>query len=406
MRLGDAFARLWAAQAISAFGARISREGLPIVAVSALGASAATLGLLAAAAGGAALVTAMLAGAWIDRGRRRPVLSGADLVRAAALAAIPVAALAGVLGLPHLLLAAAVVAAASAVFEIASHAYLPALVGTNRLVAANARLSASDSVAEVGGPALAGLLFQWLSAPLALTANCITYVASAGLLLTLPAAEPRPPPSPPPPWRRDLAEGFRVIWRDRILRPLLLMEAAQGLCGGVFSALYTLFVIRTLALTTSQLGLAIAAGGLGALAGAVLAPWLSRRLGPGPAILTAMSGAAAAVLLTPLAPPGEAGLAVLVISQVLGDGLAVAGVILSASLRQTLAPQAVLGRVAGAFQAGAGGMAVIGALAGGALGGAVGPRAALLVASLGFFLPPLIGALSPLRDLGETVSAD
>lgn len=406
MRLDGAFARLWAAQAISAFGARISREGLPIVAVTALGASAATLGVLAAAAGGAALVTALLAGAWIDRGRRRPVLIGADLVRAAALATIPVAALAGVLGLPHLLLVAAVVAAASAVFEIASHAYLPALVGRNRLVAANARLSASDSLAEVGGPALAGLLFQWLSAPLALTANCITYVASAGILLTLPAAEPRPPSAPPPPWRRDLAEGFRVIWRDRILRSLLLMEAAQGLCGGVFSALYTLFVIRTLALTTSQLGLAIAAGGLGALAGAVLAPWLSRRLGPGPAILTAMSGAAAAVLLTPFAPPGEAGLAVLVISQVLGDGLAVAGVILSASLRQTLAPQAVLGRVAGAFQAGAGGMAVIGALAGGALGGAVGPRAALLVASLGFFLPPLIGALSPLRDLGETVSAD
>ena len=115
------------------------------------------------------------------------------------------------------------------------------------------------------------------------------------------------------------------------------MESAQGLFGGVFGALYVLFAIRTLTLTTSQLGLAIAAGGLGALAGAVVAPWLSRSLGPGRAILVALTGAALAALLTPLAPPGEPGLAVLVVSQVAGDALAVAGVILSTSLRQSLA---------------------------------------------------------------------
>ena len=119
-----------------------------------------------------------------------------------------------------------------------------------------------------------------------------------------------------------------------------------------------------------------------------------------------MGGAALAVLITPLAPAGPGGLAALVTSQVLGDALAVAGVILAASLRQALAPPDALARVAGAFHAAAGGAAIAGALAGGALGAIVGPRMALLIAALGFLLPPLIGALSPLRDLREIDAAD
>ena len=111
-----------------------------------------------------------------------------------------------------------------------------------------------------------------------------------------------------------------------------------------------------------MLGLAIAAGGAGALLGAGLAPLLARRLGHGPAILAAMAGAGLAVLITPFAPASPTtGLAMLVVSQFVGDALAVAGGVLAASLRQTLVPQAALARVAGAFQAGPGAMAVIGA---------------------------------------------
>ena len=402
MNLGPTFNRLWAAQAISAFGARITREGLPLMAVVALGAPAATLGGLAATASGAALVTALATGALIDRGRRRRVLIGADLLRAVVLAALPVAALLNVVSLAQVFIAAAIVAAASAVFEMASHAYLPSVVGKDRLVAGNARLAASESVAEVGGPALAGVLFQWLSAPLAIAANALTYLASAAFLAGIRAAEPAPAaPAGRRPWTREVSEGFRVAWSDLRLRALLLMGAAQGLCGGVFSALYVLFASRTLQLSPAQLGLAIAAGGVGALGGTFIAPWLARRLGTGPAILVAMAGAGLAVLITPFALAGPKGLAALIASQVLGDALAVAGVILAASLRQSLAPQAALARLSGAFQATAGGMAVIGALAGGALGAGIGPRAALLAASLGFVGLPLIGLASPLRSVRE-----
>ena len=114
------FRRLWAAQAVSAFGARITREGLPIMAVIALGAQAATLGLLAAAASGAALVAALAAGPFVDRARRRPVLIWMDLIRAGLLASIPIAALMGRLDLPQVFIVAVLIAGASAIFEMAS----------------------------------------------------------------------------------------------------------------------------------------------------------------------------------------------------------------------------------------------------------------------------------------------
>ncbi len=401
------FHRLWAAQAVSAFGARITREGLPIMAVVSLGAGAATLGVLAAVASAAALITALAAGLFIDRHRRRPLLIGADLLRAAVLVTIPVAAGLGVLTPPQVFAAAALVAAASVVFDIASHSYLPSIIGKAQLVDGNSRLAATESVAEVGGPALAGVLFQWLSAPLAVAVNALTYLVSAGFLATIRAPEESPAPSSSDRWTREITQGFRLAWSDARVRPLLLMESVQALFGGVFSALYILFAIRTLGLTPAMLGLAIGAGGVGALAGAIIAPRLSRRLGHGPAIIVAVAGAALAVLITPFAPAAPmAGLAALIVSQLVGDALAVAGGVLTSSLRQTLLPQAVLGRVAGAFHACTGAMAVIGALGGGLLGQAIGPRAALLIAASGFFIPALIAALSPLRNLHENAPAD
>ena len=153
------FNRLWAAQAISAFGARIAREGLPIAAVTTLAASPSALGLLAALTGLASMILGLSAGGWVDRRPRRGVLIAMNLVRAAALAVIPLAALTGFLSLPMILASGTVIAGASTVFIMAEHAILPGLVSPDRLITANARLSATDSVAEIGGPALAGVLF-------------------------------------------------------------------------------------------------------------------------------------------------------------------------------------------------------------------------------------------------------
>lgn len=397
-----AFARLWAAQAISAFGARITREGLPILAVTTLAAPASGLGVLSAITGAAAVLTGLAAGRFVDSRARRPVLVGADLFRTLVLLTIPVAAAFHVLALPQVLVVAALVGAASVLFDMASHAYLPGLIGAERLMDGNARLAATDAVAETGGPALAGVLFQWLSAPFALAVNAGTYLASGLILMGIRQKEPPPEIPPPQHWTAEISEGLRLSWGEPRVRALLLMGLVQGLFGGVFGALYILFALRTLHLPPSLLGLAIAMGGVGALISAWLGPWLARKIGMGPAIIATITGASLSALMIATAPTDRLGaMTVMILTQITGDAFGGAAWMLMATLRQGIMPQAVLGRVAGAFQASAGLVAIPGALCGGWLGAVLGVRETLLIAAAGFLMIPLIGLLSPLRGVRE-----
>jgi predicted MFS family arabinose efflux permease len=397
------FRRLWAAQAVSGFGARITRDGLPMMAVMGLAATPAQLGLLGALGSGPALIVGLAAGGFVDRARKRRVLIAADLVRAAVLALLPLAAWLGMLSMLQVYAAAVLVAAASVLFDIADHAYLPVLIDRDQLTDGNARISATESLAEIGGPALAGVLFQWLTAPIAVGVNALTYLVSALFLAGVRKPEPEADRSGPTPgWTEDVAAGVGAAWHERGVRPLLLMTASNGFFGSFFLALYVVFALRVLHLTPVMLGVTIAAGGIGAMAGAVFAQPLARALGLGPAIVVSAAVAAAAALLIPLAPADpRLGMSALIAAQLLGDSFAVAGAVLAGSLRQAILPQAVLGRVAATFQAAGGGASVAGALIGGLLGGAVGPRTALLVAAAGLMAAPLIALASPLRRLRE-----
>jgi len=396
------FVRLWLAQSVSAFGARISRDGLPIAAVLTLGASPAEVGLLSALSNGPALIVGLAAGGFVDRSKRRGLMMAADLVRALVLATIPIAALLHLLALPQLYAAAALVGAASVLFEIADHAYLPALVRREQLTQANASLSATESVAEIGGPALAGALFQLLSGPFAIAANAMTYLISAVFLADIRKVEPTPEPEPHALWTDDVALGFGTALRHPLVRPVFVTAWVQSLAGGMFGALYILFCVRVVGLSPGLLGLTIAAGGVGALIGAVVAGWLSRRLGVGPSLLGAQALVALSIALIPLSPANPAqGMPVLVVSQVLGDAFGVATLILGSSLSQTMLPAAVLGRVSASFKAVSGGLAVAGALLGGVLGEALGVRGALWVGVAGLAIAPLFGLPGPLRRLRE-----
>jgi predicted MFS family arabinose efflux permease len=271
-------------------------------------------------------------------------------------------------------------------------------VAREDITAANARLSATDSVAEVAGPALAGVLFQWLGGPYAIAVNALTYLASAGILGTIAGREPEPKRGERVPWGRDVADGVRAALAEPRVAPLLFRDGVNALFGSFFSALYVIFALRIVGLNTALLGLAIACGGLGALCGALVAPRLARLIGVGPAIVALATATVLSLVLVPLAPARPvAGMSFLVVAQALGDALWVACDILAASLRQTLVPQAMLGRVAATFQMVVGALGVTGALVGGALGGLIGPRDTLYLAVAGMLLGPLALACSSLR---------
>jgi MFS family permease len=398
------FLNLWGAQTVSDFGARITREGLPMMAVMSLAAAPTQLGLLAALSNGAALVVGLTAGDFVDHTARRPILIAMDLARAAILIVLPIAAWMGLLSMLQVYAAAVLVAASSVLFDIADHAYLPGLVGKDLVTDANARLSITESVAEMGGPALAGVLFQWLTAPIAVAINAGTYLVSALLLARIRTPEPpRDQSLKRRGWVDGVVTGARTSWEEPRVRILLIMTATGGLFGGFFSALYIAYVLRGLGLSPALLGLGIASGGVGALAGSLLAQTMARRLGVGPAICAAGALSALGTMIVLLAPAHNqvGGMACLVVSQLLGDAFGVVPLILATSLRQVVLPHSVLGRVGATFRVAGGGMAVAGALIGGVLGQALGLREALLIAIAGLMIGPALGALSPLRAVKE-----
>lgn len=389
-----AFLRLWAAQTVSSFGARIAREGLPMTAVLALGAAPAAMGVLGAIGLAAYAVVGFLAGPLADRAPRRTLMVAADLGRALVMLTLPALALLHALSVAGVAVALALMSALTVVFDIADHAFLPSVVEESQLVDGNAKLAATDATAEIGGPALAGLLFGWLSAPIAAGASALTYLVSALFLVGLPAERParRVGAEAISPW-----SGFRIVLAHDVVRPIWLMGLVGDFFGWFFGALYILYALETLRLSTAELGLTIAAGGVGALVGATVTSRLTRRLGAGRAVVVASFALALVNFLIPLASGAPlVAMAFLIAAQLVGDALHTVVDVGETSLRQTLLPAAELGRAAAAFATGRGLAGVAGALIGGALGSLIGPREALLVAAAGRLGAPLIGLASPL----------
>ena len=299
------FLKLWSAQAISAVGSRIARTALPILAVMTIGASVEEVAVLSALALAPGVIVGLAMGGRVDRRAKRPLLIGADLVRAALLLTVPLAAWLGRLSMGQLYTVAALTGAATTLFQIADRAFLPALIGRERLVEGNAKLEATEAVAEISGPGLGGLLVQAITAPLAIAFDAISFLASAVLLGAI-----RRPEAPAvaetdgdrPTLIKDLRVGLRACMLDPLVRPGFLVDAVSAFVNGIFAALYTVFALKTLGLSPATLGLIISVGGIGALFGALLAGRLSKRLGLGSAMIVCMTGCRLAAPLDPDGP--------------------------------------------------------------------------------------------------------
>jgi predicted MFS family arabinose efflux permease len=377
----------------------LTRIALPLTALLALDSGPLELGFLAAVEAVPMLVVGLLAGVWVDRLRRRPLMIAADLTRAALLLTVPAAALAGALSMGYLYAVAAIGALFTALFDAAYPAYLPGLVGREHVVDANSKLSASASVAEMGGFAAGGSLVQLLGAPIALLVDAATFVVSALSLAWIRSPES----APPSPERREgiqteLAEGLAAVVRDPALRALVGCSTTMRLAGGVFGALYVLYAVRDLQIAPAAVGVITACGGIGSFVGALMAAPALSRLGPRATLLVGFGIGGAFQLLIPFAH-GSAFVAGLYLTaaQVFGDCLMMVGVVNDTSLRQSIVPDRLLGRVSATANALGVAAMPVGALAGGLLGELASPRAGLAVGAAGLTLSCLWFAFTPMR---------
>jgi len=398
-----AFLKLWAGQTVSLFGSQVTTLALPLTAVLVLRATPVQMGILGAAQFLPFLLLTLFVGVWVDRRRRRPVLIVADLGRATLLGLIPLLAILGWLRMDYLYGIALLLGSLTVLFDLAYQSYLPSLVERAHLVEGNSKLQVSASVAEIGGPGLAGLLVQVITAPGALLVDAVSFLVSVLSLALIHKREPAPAaPLTRHNVRRELAEGLSFTFGNRYLRALAGEAATSNGFGQAITTLFVLYAVRQLGIGPERLGLILATGSIGALVGSAMAGYLGRRFGVGLTIVGSMLLACIPLLLVPLAggPPLVVTLLLVLAFFLSGWGLALSNVQVI-SLRQTLTPDHLLGRVHASYRTVVTGAIPLGALLGGLLGGAIGLRPTLLVAALGAACAPLWVIFSPVPTLRE-----
>lgn len=394
--IGADFRRLWVADGLSQIGSRISFVALPLLAITELGASPFQVSMLAVLETAAFLVLGLPVGAWCDGWRNRPVLLIADVGRALALLSLPAAAAFGSLTLWHLYAAVAVIGALTVFFDVAHQSYLPRLIDRAHLVEGNAKLQANISVAEVTGPAAGGLLVQWLTAPLAIVADSLSFLWSAAWLRSI--RSPGPPRSPRTERRMvaEIREGLRFVFGHAILRAIACSGASIVFFQAASVAIIIAFLSLEVGLTPGEIGLLAGIGPLGAVAAALTTSAVARRIGAARLMLVAVVGLGAGMLLVPLTGPGW-NLAWYAAGGLITGYCLISLNVVEAGFRQMLCPDRLLGRMNATMRFMLRATAPFGALLGGVCGTHLGMRTTLWIAAIGVLFSSAWLLTSPLR---------
>ncbi|MCX5369084.1 MFS transporter [Streptomyces sp. NBC_00015] len=398
------FTKLWTGQTASLFAAQVSELALPLVAVLALAATSEQVGLLTSVVKLPYLLVSLFAGVLVDRVRRKNILIVTDLGRALVLSVVPVLYWTDRLGISWLYVLGFFAGCGSVLFDVAGQAYLPQIVGRDQLTRGNSALGASQSAATIGGPALGGVLVQWLTAPVAVLAGAASYLVSAFTIAGIRHKEDRLEQAQgvtPAGTLREVWAGLKFVFGNEPLRAMTVMASIFNLSFTALEVAFLQFMPRTLGLSAGEIGLVMAALGPGFLVGAAFAGRLPQRFGYGRTMLTTAAVANLVMLgLATVHGSGVVAVGTLMLINFLFASFGVANNVTVLSIRQTLTPDTLQGRVAATNRFVAMGIAPLGALVGGFLGGAAGLRTTVLVTAIGLssaLVPLALSSLARIR---------
>lgn len=401
------FRALYAADTASELGTQVSYLALPVLAQTELRAGPGQVGLLAALSTVAFLLIGLPAGVWVDRTRKRGVLIMADLARAALLGSVPLAWALGVLSLAQLYVVVLATGVATVFFDVAHLSFVPHVVGRDRLTAANASLAGMAEAADVSGRGIGGFIVQLAGPPMAVVVDMASYLCSALCIGQIRVAEPAPEPGTRQSLPRAAWAGLSYVLTDPYLRPLALKGVLANLGIQVCQVCFLVLFTARLHLSAGVLGLVLSAGGVGGFAGAMVAPRIGRRLGHGRGIwITGMCAAPFALFSGligrgPWLWIGAAGWMIAIIKVGVDN-------VLGVTLRQTVTPDGMLGRMNAGFRFLLTGALSIGGIAAGLIASLAGVRAAIWAGAAVLSVSWLTIRFSPLRavrDPGEIVAA-
>jgi MFS family permease len=380
-----AYRRLWTSILISSLGGQVTMLALPLTAVVLLHASPTQMGVLVAMEIAPFVLLSLPSGVWLDRVRKLPVYVAGELSLAFIVATVPLAWWMGWLAMPWMYTVAFVMGCVYVVAGSAAQIVLTQVVPRDRLVEAHARNALASSGAEVAGPGFAGALIKALGAPIALLLDAFMLLFSVAILRGVRVHEVRPPRKDADFWH-DLKVGIRFVRGTPMLVAMAMTVGMWQMCHHAAIVVQILFATRTLGLNEAQIGLAFVGLGAGTVLASVVGHRISARIGLGPSLLLGVAVNGVGWLVLAAAPASPWGGVVFALMLFLFGLGAVLIFINFLSLRQSVTPEPLLGRMTSTMRwlillpAGPG------ALIGGALGEHVSLRAALVFAGVSALL--------------------
>ena len=394
--LPPAFHKLAISNLLAQSAEQLTLAAVPILAVLMLQAGPGQIGVLAAIQSLPFLLLSMPLGLLADSMSRKKLMLFSEILRVLALMVLIAGLLLDQISVALLATVGFFAAVGTVGFSVSAPSLVPALVNRAHLAKANGRLELARSMAFAGGPALAGALIAWMGASTSFVLSFMLSLAAVGFLNQIkePARQAAPDRHP---WL-ELKDGAHFVWTHEFLRPILFTSVAWNISWFVLQAIYVPYAIRTLGMSSSAVGLTLACYGAGMIFGSLLASKIVARMAFGNAILLGpfFSVLAAAVMAATHFWPASA---VAGLSYFLFGFGPIIWTITSTTLRQSVTPNTLMGRVTAINIVAGTGARPIGALLGGLVGETFSDLASLLVVVAGFSVQAIIISLSRVRSL-------
>ena len=334
------FWKFWTGETISNFGSSITQFALPLLVFKLTG-SAVSLGVGFAMFGLPHLLFGLLIGAWADRLDRRRLMIVVDLLSAAVLVSVPLAAAAGLLSVWWIYAAIFAASTLGIFFQAAQFAAIPSLVERDKLVAANGQIQASFSAATVLGPLVAGALLAFIPIEDLLYVDAVTFLVSAVTLSLIARPFNAPRKAARTSIRADVVEGLRYVLRHPVLRNISAMMALINFVSVTVPAQLVLFAKHRFAVSDSELGFLFAADGAGVVLLSLAAGPLRSRFSFGNVALGSLMLSGLITVALAYAPSYPLAVALSAVS----SGFGILFNINTGSLRQAIVPNHLLGRI-------------------------------------------------------------
>ncbi len=379
--LGPDFNRIWSAGLITNLADGVLRLAAPLLAIT-LTRDPVLISLLSALSLLPWLFFAVPIGAIVDRVDRRKALFLGNIARALIGLVVSYIVYQDAMTIEILLVATFSWGVCEVLVDTTSQAILPEILKSDQLERGNSRLNTAEViVAQFVGTPLGGFLYA-VAIALPFFLSGVGFAIAALIVSIFPfhaslKPAPKSPDDPAPNFLNEIKFGIKYMYEEKQIFHLVVITTLLGFFFSLSNAIAPLFIIEELGVEPRYFGLLLAIQGLGALAGSVLAPRISKSMGRGRALAFNLLIASVPIFIIGLVPNVWYFLPLAVI---IGATISVWNILLM-SVYQSIIPRKLYGRIHGARRTIVWGLMPIGSVIGG------------FIARGGLRLPYLIGGL-------------